>query len=58
MKIKELFVLDDIYTDIEVINCETAQDFKRMIEDCKVIPILWENKYVNINSNYIISYII
>lgn len=58
MKIKELYALDGMYDDIEIINCENAKEFKQMIEDAKVIPFIWRNKYININSTYIVSYII
>ena len=58
MEIKELYVLDDIYENIKVINCENEKDLSKMIEDTKVIKFIWRGKNININCSYIVSYII
>lgn len=58
MNIKELYVLDDVYENIEPLHCENVQEFRKEIEKAKVIPFSWKNKYININSTYIISFVI
>lgn len=58
MKIRELYVLDSIYDNIEVIDCKDANDFKKMIEDAKIISFIWKDTCINVNSTYIVSYVI
>lgn len=53
MKIKQLYVLDDMYEDIE-----TNDNIEQCIKEGTVVHIKEKDTIININSLFIVSYVI
>lgn len=53
MKIKQLYVFGDMYEDVE-----TEDNIEECIKNGEVLHLKFNGKAININSAYIVSYIL